>query len=63
MKNCGISQKTFNLIFGHPVTPKRKCPGQARAFRFVAGARDVHHCKIDPLLEELLHISILEDLR
>jgi hypothetical protein len=30
---------------------------------FVAGARDAHHCKIDPLLEELLHISILEELR
>jgi len=43
MKNCGISQKTFNLIFGHPVTPKRKCPGQARAFRFGAGATPSFH--------------------
>jgi hypothetical protein len=30
---------------------------------FVAGARDAHYRKIDPFLEELLCIPILEDLR
>jgi hypothetical protein len=28
----------------------------------VAGVRDVHHRKIDPVLEELLCIPVLEDL-
>jgi hypothetical protein len=29
----------------------------------IAGVRDAHHRKIDPVLEELLCIPILEDLR
>ena len=29
----------------------------------VAGARDAHHCKIDPLLEELSYVSVLENLK
>jgi hypothetical protein len=43
----------------------RKKRGQffSESAKVVAGARYAHHCKIDPFLEELFHISILEELK